>query len=126
MPKTEKLEFEGGDWWEIRAFLTVSQEREYTSVGLQAYAADGDLAKLTALGEVADRLTVAVTTAWSYGPLTLDTLLNVVPGAHYRQAQERMADLYRPLVAANVLKLQESFSLLSGGTTSPANGGSAT
>lgn len=107
----ERIEFlDTDDWWEFRTFLSVRLERQYRELAQQIVDSDEPQTPGEFVCAV-DALVVAVTTGWSYGPLDVDTLLNVVPSHHYSQVAMRMADLYNPKVIENIKRLQQSFLL---------------
>ena len=95
-----------GDRWCIRSALTVGLDREFATIGLasQEIKSVSDPAVLV-LAERTDRLLLACTTEWSYGPIDLDTLHNQVPASHYNEVGRQMVARYTPLVLERIENL---------------------
>ena len=106
MDKTIKIVFEDtGDWWEIKRYLTVGIEREYREIIVDAQAIGDDTAKLHKVASAVDQMVVNSTVAWSYGSITLATLLAEIPSHHYDQIIERVHELYSPKVIEDLKRI---------------------
>ncbi len=115
--KTELLEFDTGDFWEIRCSLSVALDREFTEVALRSQETlkEGfaDTGLVAELARRMDALVLKCTTDWSYGELTAEVLHNEVPAEHYQTVGARMAELFTPLVLKRVEALLSASSSLS-------------
>ena len=125
MARSVTVHFEDtGDWWETLEFLTVGLEREYTRIAMAAHSAvqTGDDSKFLELTGAVDSVVLKCTTDWSYGPIDLDTLHNLVPAHHYSQIVDALSVRYLPLVRKNIENSQSVYSSLSKPESqSPAN-----
>ena len=120
---TEKIIFSSGDWWEIYTAMSVSKERAYTTLTLQAtQMMETDGAEMNRLADETDKLTLQSTVAWSYGDKTLEVLHHQIPSDQYAAVLDRIGTLYLPLVSRNIEKALNVFSSqLNGDKRSPAS-----
>lgn len=118
-PKSEKIvcvDFEDtGDWWEFTRFLTVRQQKLYTTLAVSMQNLDiNDEERVKEVTQLTEELVALCTVGWSYSEtVDAETLVNEVPGHHYMQVQEMMGDLYIPLVKTYIEKGLNNYSLLS-------------
>jgi len=100
MERVERIKFKDSkDYWEFTTYLTVAQERKWVqhAVDAQKTFQDTSVECIDALARKMDQLVIDQTTAWSYGPINLETFYNI-PSHHYAEVADRMGDLYSPLV----------------------------
>jgi hypothetical protein len=115
MPDTERINFDNGRYWEIRASLTVGLDREWSEICTGCMTLEGaekaNLADtIKAITSRLDPFILRVTTAWSYGPVTQETLLNQVPAPDYEKVTDRLVQLYSPLFLGRIERALNAFS----------------
>lgn len=116
MPRSVTVHFEDtGDWWTTIEFLTVGLEREYTRIAMAAHNAvqSSDDATFQDLAGAVDRVVLKSTMEWSYGPMNVDTLHNIVPSHHYHQIVDALSVRFIPLVRQNIENSLSLYSSLS-------------
>ena len=116
--KTERIELDGGAWWEIRTVLTVGMAKASEEVSLKYLkpknleaVAQGNGGTLeydfnlqdVNLFEVTRVLVFAATMAWSYGPVTKQVFENEVPQADYMKVAGRCNELFGSLPLAEAI-----------------------
>lgn len=113
--KVERIEFEEGDWWEFKGYLSVAAEREWIqhAVDAQTTFTDSNPELLESLARRMDELVVKQTVGWSYGDVCSDVLRDEVPSHHYHQVAARMGDLYSPLLVKSLERAQNIYTSLS-------------
>lgn len=131
--RSERIDLaDTGDWWEIRAFLTVALDRDFAQIAAESQRLTGpevDAAFLANLAKMTDALVLRCTTSWSYGEVSEQVLHSEVPAHHYEQVTNRMLELYSPLVLRrieNLLSDSSSPSRAAESSPSPTSSSTAT
>ena len=115
MTKTITVTFEDTvDTWETVEFLTVGLEREYTRIAVQSRdaIAAGDDKAFNDLTLAVDKVILKSTVAWSYGPITIETLHDIVPSHHFAQIIDALSVRFIPLVLRNIEASANAYSSL--------------
>lgn len=129
MPDTERINLADGRWWAVRSSLTVGLDREWSEICagcamLETMEPATLAATIKTLTSRLDPFILRVTTEWSYGPVTQETLVNEVDARDYETVTGKLVTLYSPLFLERIERVRSAFSLPSspgGSTPSPTS-----